>query len=521
MSAGYTWSVCLMSMEAALVRVEAHISEGVPAYNLVGLPDTAVREARDRVRAAVSSCLIKWPDVRVVLNLSPASLPKTGSGYDLAMAVSVLAAMGAVPADSADSFVMLGELGLDGRIIPVRGVLPSVLGGAKHGKTKFLVPAANLEEAQLVPGTHVRGVHHLGQVIEILGGELSVPVPPLEDDSKESPAPASSGIDVGDFSDICGQEEATRAVEVAAAGGHHLLMVGTPGSGKTMLASRLPGILPPLTDSEAVEVTALHSLAGAFVPSEGLMRRPPFQAPHHSATLAAMVGGGSGIPRPGAASLAHCGVLFLDEAPEFGARVLDSLREPLESGEITLHRAAGAAQYPASFQLVMAANPCPCGNAGSRRTACSCTPYARRRYLERLSGPLLDRMDIQIQVESPTKGSLASARPGECTSVVARRVSQARNAQTERWKECGWHLNRQVPGPFLRSKKGGFSQPLIGKVDTVVETGRLTMRGAQRVLRLAWTLADLEGKTSPGIEQLGAAMTLRQQGESIGSTSHC
>lgn len=516
MSSGFAWSVCLVGMDARPVRVEAHISDGLTAYSLVGLPDTAVREAKDRVRAAVTSCLYEWPGTRVVLNLSPASLPKTGSGYDLAMAVSILAAMGVISRARAGQCLMLGELGLDGRVIGIRGILPSVIGAKKSGKTKIIVPQANFAEASLVPGVDVVGVHHLGQVIELLGGDLMMPVPP-----PETPAGAGEGdpsdvtAPVGDFSDIRGQAAACQAMEIAAAGGHHLLMIGTPGSGKTMLASRLPGILPPLDDDQAVEVTALHSLAGILSAQSELIRCPPFQAPHHSATLAAMVGGGSGVPRPGAASLAHRGVLFLDEAPEFGARVLDSLREPLENGEITLHRAAGAAQYPARFQLIMAANPCPCGNAGSRRATCTCSPYSRKRYLERLSGPLLDRMDIQIQVEQPGKGSLAGAKPADTTAVVAARVSQARQVQRERWSGHGWTLNREIPGPFLRSSAGGFSPELLGRLDKVVEKGRLSMRGAQRVLRLAWTVADLNGKTVPGTAELGIAMTLRRQGENL------
>lgn len=515
MGEAHTWAVCLLAMEVRLVRVEAHVSGGLPAFTLVGLPDAAVREARDRVRAAMSSCAITWPNEKVLVNLSPAALPKTGSGYDLAMAISVLAAMGVVPRESADKYVLMGELGLDGRIIPVRGVLPAVVGALKCGRNRFLVPRANLREAELVPGADVSGVAHLAQVIELLGGKLRQAVPDIEDEDTVNVPEVVKAVGAGDLSDIRGQDEACSALEVAAAGGHHVLMIGTPGSGKTMLASRLPGILPALTDSQAVEVTAIHSLAGVFSPAHGLIRQAPFQAPHHSATLAAMVGGGAGIPRPGAASLAHCGVLFLDEAPEFGVRVLDSLREPLESGEITLHRAAGYAMYPASFQLVMAANPCPCGNAGSRRAACSCTPYARRRYLERLSGPLLDRMDIQLQMESPGKGSLANAKPADTTEVVAARVRQARGAQNERWRTQNWNLNRQIPGPFLRSSAGGFSSCLIGKVDTAVERGHLSMRGAQRVMRLAWTVTDLQGKTSPGLEQLGAAMTLRRHSDSL------
>lgn len=514
MRAAHTWAICLVGMVAHPVRVEAQLSGGLPKVTLVGLPDAAVREACDRVRAAVTSCGLTWPDQHVVLNLSPASLPKRGSGYDLAMALAVLSVMGVVQAQACDDWVLLGELGLDGRLSGVRGVLPAVVGAMRCGKTRFIVPAANLEEASLVPGAQVEAMHHLSQVVQHLGGDLEV------DFVKESPVSGllvpSDNPDPGDFGDVVGQPAACSAMEVAAAGGHHLLMVGTPGAGKTMLASRMPGILPPLSDEAAVEVTAIHSLAGVFAASKGLIRRPPFQAPHHSATLASMVGGGSGIPRPGAASLAHRGVLFLDEAPEFGMRVLDSLREPLENGEITLHRVAGAAQYPAGFQLVMAANPCPCGNAGSPRQECSCTPLARRRYLERLSGPLLDRIDIHIQVESPSRGALASAAPADSTAVVAARVAQARGAQLERWGAQGWDLNRQVPGPLLRSPLGGFSAPLLGKIDSAVDRGALTMRGAQRVMRLAWTVADLEGKTTPGIEHLATAMTLRQQGAQIG-----
>lgn len=511
MNAAHTWSIALCGMEGHPVRVEAHVSGGLPSFTLVGLGDTAIREARDRVRAAVGSCAITWPDQRAVVNLSPGALPKTGTGYDLAMAIAVMAAAGHLDRGGFQDIVHLGELGLDGRVLPLRGILPAVWAAVRTGRCQIVVPSANYAEAALVPGAQIRAVDHLGELLQSYGAQARIP----RGLSPEEPLPAGEQaprLEANDLSEVRGQPEARLALEVAAAGGHHLLLLGAPGAGKTMLATRLPGLLPGLDEQASVEVTALHSLAGSFSGQGGLITVPPFQAPHHSATLPAMVGGGSGTPRPGAISLAHRGVLFLDEAPEFAVRVLDALRQPLESGQVILHRAAGQASYPARFQLVLAANPCPCGYAGSKRGSCTCTPIMRRRYLDRLSGPLLDRIDIQIHVDSPTRGALALDQQVEDTATVASRVAVARRAQGQRWQAFGWRTNAEIPGPFLRSPENGIGRALQSRVDEAVERGQLSMRGADRILRLAWTIADLNGHQVPQLEDLGKAVALRNQG---------
>src|SRR5690606_18323020 len=332
-----------------------------------------------------------------------------------------------------EGVVHLGELGLDGRVHPVRGVLPAVAAAVAAGRPHVVVPAGNLAEARLVPGAHVRGVHHLAELAREYGADVTPPA------AEELPVPnAPSEEEPRDLADVVGQDDARFALEVAAAGGHHLLMVGPPGAGKSMLAARLPGLLPDLDDVDALEVTAIHSVAGIFDPGGGLLRRPPFEEPHHTATAQAIVGGGAGIPRPGAASRAHRGVLLLDEAPEFPRRVLDSLRQPLERGEVVVHRARGSARYPARFQLVLAANPCPCGKAAGKGLACTCTPLERRRYLARLSGPLLDRVDLQIDVPAVTRASAALSTEGESSRVVSARVAAARAAQQRRLAGTPW-----------------------------------------------------------------------------------
>lgn len=349
MALGRTRAVGLVGLSGHLVEVEAHLASALPAFVLVGLPDTSLAEARDRVRAAVGSTGLTWPNRRITVNLSPAALPKSGPGFDLAIAVAVLAAAELLEGRRAAGVVHLGELGLDGRLRPVRGVLPAVAAAVAAGHPDVVVPEADAPEAALVPGARVVGCRSLAQVVHRYGGSVVVPdepaVPPVR-------ALGAHRAPPGDLADVLGQGEARGAVEVAAAGGHHLLLVGPPGAGKTMLASRLPGLLPDLDEAEAVEVTAVHSVAGTFDPAGGLLRRPPYEDPHHTATPASIVGGGSGLPRPGAASRAHRGVLFLDEAPEFGSRVLQTLRQPLEHGELVIHRAAGSARYPARFQLV-------------------------------------------------------------------------------------------------------------------------------------------------------------------------
>lgn len=511
MPLGRTQAVALMGLEGHLVEVEADVASHLPSFVLVGLPDASLSEARDRVRAATANSGFALPPRRITVNLSPASLPKAGSGFDLAVAVAVLAACRQVDPASAQATVHLGELGLDGRLRPVRGVLPALLAAARAGRTRVVVPAGNLAEARLVPNVEVMGAVTLRDVVRAHGG-----APPGLDGDVEpvrlaTAAPPTRDRDPADLADVLGQAEARAALEVAAAGGHHLLMVGPPGAGKTMLASRLPGLLPDLDDEAAVEVTAVHSVAGTFDPARGLVRRPPFEDPHHTATTAAVVGGGSGVPRPGAASRAHRGVLFLDEAPEFSPQVLEALRQPLERGELVIARARGVARYPARFQLVLAANPCPCGRAVGRGLDCTCSPLARRRYLARLSGPLLDRVDLQVEVLPVSRAQLAAAGPAESTAVVAARVAGARAAQRARLGATPWRCNSEVPGSLLR---GAWRLPGAARreADAALESGRLTARGYDRVLRAAWTVADLDGGSRPTAVHVGTALALRQRG---------
>lgn len=508
MGLGTTLGVALVGLAGHVVEVQAHLAASVPGFVLVGLPDAALSESRDRVRAAVVTTGLSWPNRKVTVNLSPASLPKSGASFDLAVAVAVLAGAGVVPAAGLERVVHLGELGLDGRLQPVRGVLPAVVAAVAAGRPDVVVPLADVEEARLVPGARVTGAASLGEVVALHGGRLAQ-VPDVE------PVRAvRTGVvrrPPGDLRDVLGQEQARHALEVAAAGGHHLLLVGPPGAGKTMLASRLPGVLPDLTEAEAVEVTAVHSVAGVLDPGDGLVRRPPYEDPHHTATPAAVVGGGSGVPRPGAASRAHRGVMFLDEAPEFGARVLETLRQPLEHGEIVVHRAGGTARYPARFQLVLAANPCPCGMAVGKGLACTCSPVARRRYFSRLSGPLLDRVDVQVEVSPVTRVDRAAGATGEDSATVAARVAAARGAARQRLRGTPWSTNAEVPGSWLRERLGP-DRGLLADVDRALDRGTLSLRGADRVLRIAWTVADLAGRPAPTRGDLGQALGLRTRG---------
>ncbi len=500
---GRTRAVALAGLAGHLVDVEAHIGSALPAFAIVGLPDASLSEARDRVRAAIASSSLAWPPRRITVNLSPASLPKRGASTDLAIAIAVLAAAATIDPDRAARAVHLGELGLDGRVRPVAGVLPAVAAAARHGVATVVVPAGNAEEARLVPNIDVLPVATLAELAVHYGAREAVAI---ATDAVRAPAQDRAGPSSVDLSDVRGQEEARWALEVAAAGGHHVLMSGPPGAGKTMLARRLPTVLPPLDDEDAIVATSVHSLAGTLDASGGLLRTPPFEDPHHSASAAAIVGGGTGLARPGAVSRAHAGVLFLDEAPEFPARVLQTLRQPLEHGEIVLYRAHGATRYPARFQLVMAANPCPCGNFYGTGERCVCKPIDRRRYLARLSGPLLDRVDLQVTV-GPVAG--ASPEAGEASAAVAARVAQARERAGARLAAQGWRTNAHVSGRWLRRQTPGESAEAVWRA---LDRGTLTARGADRALRVAWTIADLAGRDAPSPDHVAQALTLRSRG---------
>src|SRR5450631_2488931 len=512
-----THSIALVGVEGHPVEIEADIQNGLPGLLLVGLPDTALREARDRIRAAIVNSHEQWPQRRITVGLSPASLPKRGSGFDIGIAVAVLAAAGAVPAAAIDGVAFLGELGLDGQLRPVRGVLPAVVAAAVAGFRRVAVAQANAAEVALVPGLRVLGAETLCGLLSWFrgdrGGGVADRVEVLEGGTFPVQAKAAAGPRSGgppaDLADVLGQPAARRAAEICAAGGHHLSLLGPPGVGKTMLAERIPTVLPRLDRAAALEVTSIHSVAGALPAGGQLITDPPFCAPHHTATKAAIVGGGSGVIHPGAASLAHRGCLFLDEAPEFGRDVLDALRQPLESGEVVIARCGTTARFPARFTLVLADNPCPCAKAAaSPRSPCSCSPATKRRYLGRLSGPLLDRVDVKVELLPVGRAELLNDRRfAETSATVAARVAQARHRAARRLVGTPWRVNAEVPGSELR-RSYAPGRDALAPVERAMELGEISARGLHKIVRVSWTLADLAGKDRPTVDECGYALGL-------------
>lgn len=500
-----TWGVALTGVAGTLVDVEADVSSHTPEFQVIGLADRAITEARQRVRGACENSGLALPRRRLTVSLSPADLPKHGSGLDVSIAVAALATEHPLDRRSLAQTVHIGELGLDGRLRPIAGVLPAVIAARDAGFRQVVVPHANGQEAQLVAGVEVVAAVSLREVAAGHGLHLDIahqdPVPvPVTVAAAPEVAPSP------DLAEVVGQRDAVEALVVAAAGGHHLLMSGPPGAGKTMLARRLPGILPGLDDAAALQVAAVRSLAG--LPVVALHREPPFEAPHHSASATALIGGGSRVVRPGAIARASGGVLFLDEAGEFAAHALDALRQPLESGSIEIHRAGFRAAFPARFQLVLATNPCPCGNHGVPSAVCSCPPSTIRRYAARLSGPLRDRIDIELGLRRVGTVPVGTA---EQTSAQARaRVVDARARAAHRLSNTPWHLNVDVPGSWLRTGPWAPEPSVRAPLDAALQRGALTLRGYDRVLRVAWSCADLAGRARVALDDVGRALYLKK-----------
>ena len=486
------------------VKVEVYAANGLPALEIIGLPDASVKESRDRVGAAIVNSGFAMPVARLTVNLAPADMKKEGPAFDLPVAVSILMASGQLDNRELTGTLMLGELSLDGSLQPVRGALPMVISASEQGIEEVILPAGNAEEVACIQGIRVYPARSLRQVVEHLKGREPIPAQ-AQRSYQEILQSSHCAVDL---SQVQGQLGARRALEVAAAGGHNMLMIGVPGSGKTMLARCLPGILPPLTFEEALETTRIHSIAGKLSPGAGLMATRPFCAPHHSASVASLIGGGSNA-RPGEVSLAHNGVLFLDELPEFSRNALESLRQPLEDGVVSVTRVRSQAEYQSSFMLVASMNPCPCGFYGSKQRQCRCSQHEIRRYLDRVSGPLLDRIDIQIEVDAVPVKEINQGAPAESSAVVGERVRRAREIQQQRYRGEGIHCNAQLDAR-LTKRYCALTQEATQVLHMAVERMGMSMRAYGRVLKVARTIADLAGEEHIATSHVAEAIQYRE-----------
>jgi magnesium chelatase family protein len=499
MTLARTHTIALLGLAGHPVDVEVDIADGLPSYTLLGLPDAALSESRERVRSALVNSGAPWPNRKVTVSLSPAWLPKSGSSYDLPIAVALLMAQGVVSLEESSARIYLGELGLDGQVRGVRGVLPALLSAKKSGVREAVVSHLNFQEASAVEGIQVIPVVNLVDLITFLRtGEVQQLAINIEESEQST----------FDLCDVSGQSGAKNSLEIAAIGGHHLFFIGPPGTGKTMLAERIPSILPVLSEEQSLEVAAITSISGQWSLQGAISRTPPFVAPHHSTTAVAMIGGGAHQVRPGACSLANCGVLFIDEAPECGKGVLDSLRQPLESGSVTISRSIATMSFPARFMLVLAANPCPCGKFSGRGRSCTCSSLQIRRYLQKISGPLLDRIDIRVFVEAPTRAEMATTEAHESSAEVRERVVAARKIAADRFAGESWSLNSQIPPSALR-KSYLAEKSAMAILHQELDLERLSARGFHKVLRVAWSIADSRGHEVPLKADVERALEMR------------